>query len=92
MAVVVQDAEREHDCPDCTNRREHEQIWPIDPTMQDWKVLGQRVSEDKHEERQHTDRENGNLPMRHIANLGGAFLHQPAGAKKRVAKAEPDAA
>ena len=92
MVIVTQDAEREHCCGDRANCREYEQIRPIDPTMQDWKVFGQRVSEDKHEERQHADRENGNLPTRHIADLGVAFLQQPAGAEKRVAKAEPDAA
>src|SRR5712692_12081321 len=92
MVIVIQDAEREHCCSDRANRREYEQIRPIDPAMQDWQVFGQRVSEDKHEEREHADRENGNLPTRHIANLGVAFLEQPAGAEKRVAKAEPDAA
>src|SRR5260370_3271439 len=92
MVIVTEDAEREHDCRDRANRREYEQIRPLDPTMQDWKIFRQRVGEDKHEKRQHAERENGNLPMRHIANLGLAFLRQPAGAEQRVAKAQADAA
>jgi hypothetical protein len=88
----MENAECEHDCGDGTNRREYEEKWPIDPAMQDWKVFGQRVNEDKHKERQHAARENGNLPVRHIANLGVAFLRQPASADKRVAEAQTDAA
>src|ERR1700731_3738923 len=92
MIIVTQDAERKHCCGDCSNRREYEQIWPIDPTMQDWKIFGQRVGEDNHKERQYADREHWDLPMRHIAYLAVAFLRQPTGAEKRVAKAQAEAA
>src|ERR1700688_1617350 len=92
MIVVTQDAERKHCCGDRADRRKYKQIGPIDPTLQYWKILGQRVSEDSHQERQHAHRENGNLPMRHITDFGLAFLRQPARAEKSVAKAEADTA
>src|ERR1700678_3906380 len=43
VVVVIQNAECEHYCGNRTNRREYEQIRPIDPTLQDRKVFGQRV-------------------------------------------------
>src|SRR5712672_3548298 len=92
MVILTEDAEREHGCGDRADCREYEQIRPINPAMQDREIFSQRVSEDSHEKRQYGNRENGNLPMRRIANLSLAFLHQPAGAKKRIAKAQADAA
>src|SRR3984957_13994845 len=92
MVIVTQDAEREYGCGHRSNRREYEEVRPINPAMQDWKVFRQRISEDNHKKYQHGDRENGNLPMRHVTALTFAFLRQPTGAEKRVAKAEPDAA
>jgi len=74
MVIVTEDAERKHDGGDRANRREYEQIRLVDPMMQDREVFGQRVAKDNHEEHQHAERENGNLPMRHVANLGLAFL------------------
>src|SRR3984893_12931439 len=92
MIIVTQDAERKHCCGDCSNRREYEQIWPIDPTMQNWKIFGQRVGEDNHKEPQYADREHADLAARDVANLALAFSDQPAGAEKRIAKAQADAA
>src|SRR5437868_4116446 len=86
MVVVAKDTEPEHDCGDCANRREYEQIRPIDPTMQDWKVLGERVNEDNHEERRYADRKYADLAVRDVTDLGVAFLHKPAGAEKRITK------
>src|SRR5712675_408659 len=60
--------------------------------MQDWKVFGQGVGEHNHQERQYADRKYGNLAARDVANLALAFSDQPASAKKRVAKAQADAA
>src|SRR6202521_3913941 len=90
MVIVTEDAECEHGCGHRSNRREYEEVRPIDPAMQDWKVFRQRISEDNHKKYQHGNRENGNLPMRHVTDLGFAFLRQPTGAEKRVAKAEPE--
>src|SRR6266851_8534510 len=59
--------------------------------MQDWEMLGQRVSEDDHEKHQYANRENADLAVSPVADLGVAFLHQPAGTEKCVAKAQPDA-
>ncbi len=39
MVVVTEDTEREHDCGDRANRREYEEIRPIDPTMQDREMV-----------------------------------------------------
>src|SRR6266481_1832284 len=90
--VLTEDAEREHDCGDPANRREGEEIRPIDPTMQDWEMLGQRVNEDDDEKYQYANRENADLAVRPVANFGVAFVDQPAGAEKCVAKAQADAA
>jgi hypothetical protein len=82
IVVVLQDAQREHDCCDRPNRREYEQIRPIDPAMQDWKIFDQRVSKDNHEKRQHADREHGDLAARDVTNLRLALSDQPAGTKE----------
>src|SRR5271169_6377095 len=79
VVVVVYDAEREQCCRYRANCREYEQIGSIDPAMQDWKVLGQRVGEHKQEECQYADREYGDLAARGVANLGVAFSDQPTG-------------
>ena len=92
MIIVTQDAEPENRRRDRADRGKDEQIGPIDPALQDRKVFGQSVSENNHKECQYAERENGNLPMRHIANHGVAFPDQPAGPKKRIAKAQADAA
>src|ERR1700730_15120174 len=59
--------------------------------MQDWKVLGQGVNEDDDEKHQYGNRENPDLAVRPVTDFALAFLHQPAGAEKRVAKAQTDA-
>src|SRR6266851_4801673 len=91
MVIATQDAEREHDRGDPANRRECEEIRPIDPAMQDRKMFSKRVNEDDDEKHQYGNREDADLAVRPVANLGVAFLHQPAGAEKRVAKAQADA-
>jgi len=49
--------------------------------MQNREMLGQRVNEDHDEKQQHANRENTDLAVRPVADLGVAFLHQPAGTK-----------
>ena len=89
---MVHDAEREHDCSDRPNRGENEQIGPIDPAMQDWKVFGQRIGKYNYKECQHADGKPGYLTTRGALNPGFAFSDQPARTEKRIAKAEADAA
>src|SRR3984957_9850877 len=92
MAVMAEYTEREHDCGARANHREYEEIRPIDPTVQDWEMLGQCVTEDDDEIHQYRNRENADLAVRPVANLALAFPDQPASAQKRVAKAQADAA
>src|SRR5882762_2577350 len=56
MVIVIQDAEPEYCCGDSANRREYEQMRPINPAMQYLKVFDERISEDNHEERQYAHR------------------------------------
>src|SRR2546423_9764944 len=88
VVVMIHDAKREHDCSDRPNRRENEQIGPIDPAMQDGKIFGQSVTEHNHQEHQYPDREYRNLTARDVANVALTFSEQPAGAKKSVTKTQ----
>jgi len=55
-------------------------------------VFGECVSEHNREERQYADRKHRYLAARDVANPTFAFSDQPAGAEKRIAKAQADAA
>src|SRR5258708_13476672 len=75
--VLTEDAQREHDCGDRANCREYEEIRPLDPTMQDWEMLGQPVNETDDEKYQYANRENSDLAGRPVPNLRVPLLHQP---------------
>jgi hypothetical protein len=51
----------QHDCSQGPDRREDEQIWPVDPAMHQREIFGQRVDEDDSQEDEHADREIGYL-------------------------------
>src|SRR6266481_895696 len=72
--IVTEDAKREHDCGDRANCREYEEIRPVDPAMQDWEMLSQRVNEHEHEKYQYGNREKADLAVCPVADLAVAFL------------------
>src|SRR5258708_9846194 len=53
--IVTEDAAREHDCGDRANRREYEEIRPVDPAMKDLEMLSQRVNEDDDKKQQYAN-------------------------------------
>src|SRR6201987_6058763 len=92
IVVVVKDAARKHDGGDNADRREDEQIRPVDPSMHDRKVVAERVDKDNDQESQYSGCKYRKLATRHLTDLRSALPDQPAGAEKCVAKAKSGAA
>jgi len=89
-SVAVQNAETREYC--CRHRSEcgesNDQRRSIQ-TMQERKLFGPALGEYKREERQHADRENGNLATRDIADLRSHFSGPASRREQRVAEAQP---
>ena len=56
------------------------------------KIFAQCVGEDHDQEEQQADRQRGNETIGGVADLVGAFAHQPASAEQGVTETEADAA
>src|SRR5580700_108983 len=81
-----------HHRRDCADRREDKKIRPLDPSVDDPKVLGQSVTEHDHQKSEQSNRENRNQTIGRLADIALAFPDQPASPEQGIAEAQADTA
>ena len=59
------------------------------PAIHHRQIPRERVDKDHKKKGQQADRQARDKPVRKVAGIALAFLHQPAGAEQRVAEAKP---
>ena len=86
------DADGQHDRGGDADRREDEQIRPLEPSSHNRKVLAERIGEHDDEEDEQPERQIGDEAISRLSNLALALPDEPAGAEQRVAETQTDAA
>src|ERR1700749_4936239 len=80
-----------HQRRDCTDRREDKKIRPLDPSVDDAKVLGQSVTEHDNQKSKQPDREKRNQRIGRLGDITFTFSDQPASAEQRVSETQTNA-
>src|SRR5271170_527290 len=83
---------REHDRRQDADRGKDQQIRPLEPSAHYGKILDEREGEDDNQEDEQSKRQKRYLAIGCVANVRLAFPDEPAGAEKRIAEAETEAA
>src|SRR5262249_20921758 len=75
-----------HERRDDTDRREHEQGWPLEPSVHDLKIFGQGVYEYNNQEGEQSNRQIGDPTIGFFADIAFAFPDQPASTEQGIAE------
>src|ERR1700677_3130958 len=92
FVTATPDAYRQHDRGHDADGGEDQQIGTLEPSTHYWEIFDKRKGEDDEQEDEQSNGEIGYLAISGIADVRLAFSDEPAGAEKRIAEAEANAA